>query len=100
MRCRGSRGQSVLLLLAVVALVAAIVVAVAGVSVRLDAKARAHTAADAAALAGVDGGAPAAARLAAVNGARLVAFRTDGQRVTVVVEVDGQQATAAATDGP
>ena len=100
MRCRGSLGQSVLLLLAVVALVGAALLAVADVSVRLDARARAHTAADAAALAGVGGGAAAAARLAAANGARLVAFHEDGARVTVVVDVDGQRATAAATDGP
>lgn len=64
---------------------------------------RAMAAADAAALAGVTGGRPAAEQLAAANGAVLVAWdeRTgSGVVVTVTVDVDGRRATAAATDGP
>ena len=61
---------------------------------------RARTAADAAALAGVTGGREAAARIAAVNGGVLVAWTRDGHEVSVTVLVEGQRATARATNGP
>lgn len=61
---------------------------------------RAHAAADAAALAGVTGGAAASADMAAANGADLVAWARDGRAVTVTVQVGGQRITARATDGP
>lgn len=61
---------------------------------------RARTAADAAALAGVTGGRSAASSSAAVNGAVLVSWTRDGQVVTVTVRVDGEQASARATNGP
>lgn len=61
---------------------------------------RARSAADAAALAGVSGGPAAAAAVAAANGAELVAFSVDGDRVTVTVSVGGHAASARATDGP
>ena len=62
--------------------------------------ARARTAADAAALAGVTGGRSAAARLAATNGAELTVWRRAGREVTITVQVGNAVATARATDEP
>jgi hypothetical protein len=61
---------------------------------------QAQTAADAAALAGLQGGRSAAARLAAANGAVLVSFEQDGATVTVLVARDEVRARARARDGP
>ncbi|MFP5488900.1 MAG: hypothetical protein ACLGHQ_11415 [Acidimicrobiia bacterium] len=61
---------------------------------------RARAAADAAALAGVVDGRPAAAALASANGAVLVEWSEIGDEVVVTVEVDGQRASARATDAP
>ena len=54
---------------------------------RLGRRNQAQVAADAAALAGVDGGAGVASDIAARNGGRLVSFRRDADSVTVVVVV-------------
>jgi nitrous oxide reductase accessory protein NosL len=97
---RDDKGQAVVLLLAVVVMAALGVVAVGGFGERIVDRGRAQTAADAAALAATAGGRSAAARLAAVNGAQLVSYSEVGDAVTVVVEVDGQHATARATNGP
>ena len=61
---------------------------------------RARSAADAAALAGVTGGQPAAAEMAAVNGAVLVEWSESGDEVLVAVVVGDQRAAARATDAP
>lgn len=94
------RGQAVMLLVAVVAMAALSVVAVGMFGERLVDRGRARAAADAAALAGTFGGWSAAQRLAADNGANLVSYAEVGDVVTVVVDVDGERATARATDGP
>jgi hypothetical protein len=94
------RGQAAMLLLACVALIAAVAVAAGALGVRIAARERAQTAADAAALAGVTDGRAGAARLAAANGGRLVSYSEAGDDVTVVVEVDGERSRARATDGP
>ena len=94
------RGQAVALLLAVVAMASLSVVTVGSFGVRLIDRGRAQTAADAAALAATFGGRAAAQRLAAHNGARLVQYDQVGDTFIVVVDVDGQHATAKATDGP
>ena len=94
------RGQAVVLLLAVVVMAALAVVGVALFSARIVDRGRAQTAADAAALAATVGGRSAAARFAISNGAALIAYAEMGDAVTVVVEVDGERATARATDGP
>jgi hypothetical protein len=94
------RGQATLLLLACVAVLAVVAVSAAAFGARLVARHRAQDAADAAALAGTSTGAAGAHRLAAANGAALLAFRQVGDVVSVVVEVDGERATARATDGP
>jgi hypothetical protein len=94
------RGQAVMLLLAVVVMAALGVVGVGLFSTRIVDRGRAQTAADAAALAGTTGGRGAAVRLASNNGAVVVSYSEDAEVVTVVVEVDGERATARATDGP
>ena len=97
---RSDRGQAVVLLLAVVVLAALALVAVGSFSRRIVDSGRAQTAADAAALAAVVGGRPAAERFAVSNGARLIGFAQLGDAVTVTVEVGEERATARATDGP
>jgi len=94
------RGQAVPALVGVVAVLASFVVALAHFSAALNDAARARTAADAAALAGVQGGPEGAASLAAANGGRVVAFQTEGDDVIVTVMVGRARATARATDGP
>ncbi len=93
-------GQAVVLMLAVVAMAALSIVAVGVFGERIVDRGRAQTAADAAALAATVGGRSAARRLAADNGAHLVSYSEIGDVVTVVVDVDGERATARATDGP
>ena len=97
---RGERGQAMPLLLVVVVMAALAVVAVGQFGQRLVDRGRAQIAADAAALAATTGGRQAATRLAAGNGAVLTSYLEAVGAVTVVVQVDGQQATARATDGP
>lgn len=92
----GDRGAATVLLLAVFVVGVLLTVGAARVGVALLTRARAQTAADAAALAAADalalGGTPAAATAAAdetasANGARLVTCACAGPRVTVSVEV-------------
>ena len=95
-RIRHDRGQ-VLPLLLVVLLVSLIAVAVLGrLGSVADETARARTAADAAALAGVAEGRPAARRLAEANGGVLVEYRNEGATVEVVVRVGDAAARARA----
>jgi hypothetical protein len=100
MYTHGDDGQAVVLLLAVVVMAALGLVGVGMLGERIVDRGRAQTAADAAALAATAGGSAAAARLAAANGARLVSYSETGDAVTLVVDVDGERATARATDGP
>ena len=62
-----------------------------------NAKAKAQTAADAAALAGAAEGEDAAREYAAVNGAQVLAIDTDGADVQVTVRLRGVEARARAT---
>lgn len=95
-------------MVAVVVVAALVAVGVARLGVVVLDRQRAQAAADAAALAGVDAGPSGAARLAGVNGARLVSFRRTGAPgggghtvvVTVVVAVGEVRATARASNGP
>ena len=102
---RDRRGQAVPLALVVVVLALVLMMAIGSVGgLAVDAS-RARTAADAAALAAVEGGRPAAVRLAAEHGATLVAYRASGpaddRLVTVRVRVGRATAAAAATNrGP
>ena len=101
MRANGrDRGQAVALLLMVVVMAALAVVGTGQFSAGIIDRGQAQTAADAAALAAIDGGRSEAGRLAADNGARLVSYLERDGAITVVVDVGGQRATARATDGP
>jgi hypothetical protein len=97
---RRDRGQAVMLLLGVVALLAVMTVAMARFGVRLVEIEQAQVAADAAALAGVVQGRAGAVALAARNDARLVEFRQVGDDVIVVVECRGARAISRATRAP
>lgn len=90
-----------MLVVALVVCAAAVALAVvAEVTVATVHAARARSAADAAALAGVDGGEPAARRLATANGADLVRFARDGADVVVTIRVGRVHGHARATSGP
>jgi hypothetical protein len=95
-RFRGDRGQAVPLvaMMWLVLSVSLLVVATAGRAV--GDRARAHSAADAAALAGVRDGRTAADEIARANGGRLVSFVAVDGEVEVTVEVDRARATARA----
>lgn len=104
-RCRDQRGQATPLALVVIALVVVATLAVAHVGRLVVDAGRARSAADAAALAGVEGGRHASARLAGEHDAALVSWSSSGPpeatTVTVTVRVGWAQATAAATNrGP
>lgn len=99
------RGQAVLLMVAVIACCGLLAVAVGTLGGALRERQQARTAADAAALAGVDGGMQSAERLARSNGGSLVSFSRDALRaggwvVTVIVRVGAAAASARATNGP
>ena len=99
------RGQATILMAAVVACCALAAIAVGELGGALVDRQQARTSADAAALAGVDGGRDAAERLAELNGGRLVSYAeepgADGARtVEVAVVVDGVTARARASNGP
>jgi hypothetical protein len=90
----------------VVPLVAVIVVVAAGAALLLTRlgtevidRARARTAADAAALAGVSGDRAAAARVARADGAALERFVRVGDQVEVTVRIGNFRATARASIG-
>jgi Putative Flp pilus-assembly TadE/G-like len=92
-------GQVLPLAAAMVAVVAAALIALVPLARALEDRARARTAADAAALAGAAGGEAAARRLAAADGGRLVRFTpagSGGTEVVVVVRVGRVAATARA----
>ena len=102
---RDDRGQAapLALIAVVIAVVATFAIASLGRSI-VDAG-RARTAADAAALAGVEGGQDGSARLAAEHGATLLTWSSSGPpdalTVTVTVRVGRARATAAASNrGP
>ncbi len=104
-RWADQRGQAtpLALVVVVVAVVATFATAHLGRTV-VDAG-RARTAADAAALAGVEGGRAASARLAAEHGATIVSWGSSGppdaMTVTITVRVGRARASAAATNrGP
>jgi hypothetical protein len=98
-RSRSDRGQAAIVLLAVVAvLVVTMSVAVAAMGRTAIDRTRAQTAADAAALAALDGGPAAATALATRHGAVVVALAVTGDVVTVTVRLGEVTATARATD--
>ena len=107
MKCQNrqrSSGQAVGLLIVAVTLVMAVAFGLVALSVRQSHRARAQTAADAAALAGALGGYAEAQRAAELNGGHILRFtvsnRGDIHSVSVTVEVGDQLAVAAASDEP
>lgn len=99
-RSRDSGSMLVFTVLVGVAICAAVTVALVPVLVGLVHRQQAQSAADAAALAGVNGGRSASAALASANDAALVSWSRDGDEVTVTVVVADHRATARATDAP
>lgn len=97
-RDRGS--MLVFTVLVGVAICAAVTLALVPFLVDLVQRQQAQSAADAAALAGVTGGRGGSAAMASANDATLVSWSRAGRAVTVTVTVDGQLATARATDEP
>lgn len=94
------RGSMVLIVAGAVVFAALAAVATAELGVAMVQRQRAQLAADAAALAGLDGGRAGAGRLAALNGGRLVEFSRSGATVSVEVRVGESSARARASDGP
>jgi len=97
--CRGGaddRGQAMPLAAAMVAVVAVALVGLVPVGRALADRARARTAADAAALAGAVEGEQAARELAIGNGGELIGFERTGQEVIVRVRVGAVDAYARA----
>ena len=92
---RTEQGQALPVVALVLVLVLVLALAIGAVGEATIQRARAQTAADAAALAGAADGADAARDLAGRNGATLVSF-DPGPPVEVVVEVDGRRAVARA----
>ena len=99
-RAGPDRGQATLLVVAVATIVVVLMVAVARFGATVTTIEQVQVAADAAALAAVDGGVAAAARLATANGAELVSVRRVGDGVIVIVELDGRRASARAERAP
>lgn len=100
---RSECGQSAVLVLVVVAMLGAVLAAaLADFGAAVQQRARAQTAADAAALASLDGGRWAAERFAARHGAAVVTWhRGPGPfEVTVVVRLGDATATARASNRP
>jgi Flp pilus assembly protein TadG len=93
---RDERGSVTVLVAVLLTLVAALCVSLSNLGAAAGDRARAQSAADAAALAGVAEGREAAERLAARNGAVLVDYREDEATVDVRVEVHGANAQASA----
>jgi Flp pilus assembly protein TadG len=103
MKNRSESGQSAVLLLVVVAVMGvALLGALADFGAAVQQRSRAQTAADAAALASLEGGAVAASDLAARHGATVVSWhRGSGEyEVTVVVRIGDATATARASNAP
>ncbi|MEZ5246804.1 MAG: pilus assembly protein TadG-related protein [Acidimicrobiales bacterium] len=96
MRVHRDRGQALPLLLVALAVALIAVAVVARFGSITDEAARARTAADAAALAGVAEGRTAARQLAEANGGVLVDYVDEGSTVEVVVRVGTAAARARA----
>ena len=100
-RLRGDAGQSAVLVVAVAAvLLTAVLLALVDLGGTVIDRTRAQTAADAAALAGLDQGRAGANRLASRHGATVVAWDDAGEVVTVTVRLGDVTATARATNAP
>jgi hypothetical protein len=95
-RGRGEHGQALPLVAGGLVLVALLAVGAVRLGGVVTDRARAHTAADAAALAGAAEGRTAAAKVAAANGGRLTGYQSSGSSVEVTVRVGDVRAVARA----
>jgi hypothetical protein len=95
-RCTGDRGQAIPAVAFVLVLLVVSLFVLARVARAVADRGRARTAADAAALAGVYDGEPAAREMAERNGGRLVRFARAGHQVEVTVEIGEMSAVARA----
>ena len=100
MRLRGDRGQATPFMAALLALAAVLTIALGSMAGTVIDAARAQTAADAAALASIEGGRGAASRLATAHGGVVVAWSQRGAEIVVTVRVGDAVAVARATGGP
>jgi hypothetical protein len=98
-RFRDERGQVVPLVAVVVVLVGVLCLALGRLGGSAATVTRAHTAADAAALAGAAGGEGAARSLAVANGGRVVTYREVDGEVEVVVAVADARRDGGAPPG-
>lgn len=99
MRFRGDAGQAMPLAIAVIVVAAILTIAFGAMARDVIDAARAQTAADAAALASIEGGESGAAAIAGRHGGRLLSWSRSGASVTVVVQVGDAVATARASGG-
>ena len=100
---RRDGGQAAIVVVMVAAMLfVAVTSALVTVGTRIIDRSRAQTAADAAALASVEGGRAAAVELAQRHGGTVVSWQRgpSSDEVTVVVTLGGARATARATDAP
>jgi Flp pilus assembly protein TadG len=95
-RTDDDRGQALPLLAGALALVVMLMLGLVALGTTVDDRARAQTAADAAALAGAADGRVAAEGAAAANHASLERFTSQDGEVEVVVRAGGSRATARA----
>ena len=93
---RGDAGQAVPLLAGVMALVVSVVIGLVALGNLVGARARAQSAADAAALAGAARGRPAAVAMAVENRGELESFAARDGEVEVTVRVGDARATSRA----
>ncbi len=99
--CRSDdHGSAVLMVTVAVVMAGLVAVATAELGVAMVQRQRAQIAADAAALAGLEGGRTGADRLARANGGQLAEFDRDDWTVTVTVRLGDATARASASDGP
>ena len=96
---QAERGQAMPLVLAVVALAVVVLLALVPVARAANERARARTAADAAALAGAAEGEEVAREVALANGAELVEWHAEGTDVWVTVTLGDARAEAKARRG-
>ena len=95
-RCRREAGQIVPMAALVLAIVMLMGLLVVSLGLQVDERARAQSAADAAALAGATDGEDVAGSVTEVNGAVLESFVVRGSEVEVVVRRGDERATARA----
>ena len=99
MRIRGDGGQAMPLAIAAIVVAGLLTIAVGSMAADVVDAARAQTAADAAALASIEGGRVAASSMALEHGGAVVSWSQQGTVITVSVRVGDAVAVARATGG-